>query len=301
MSGTARELARRLWLLLALTTAATCALFGSYQGLLCTAVPLRDTSAPAVLALDTARQALDQARAEDEDPAAGADFQSHLTVVSTSLAAVSAEDVTGLSGRQTLQTVTGLLTSYGNFVQLAHQEPPGPLRTGYLHFAQQVLDGDEGITQLLAGLQHRQRAVVGRQTSVGPALWTGWALTLVFGAALIVALVETQVYLRLRFRRRWNRPLLAACALLAGGVAVLAVFASWTASAYGDVRGALAVGTGDAGRIQAAGKDVARFLAGSGFRAGLAWWVLVVGAVLLGLVAAGLWPRVNDYRFRRTR
>jgi hypothetical protein len=305
VNGTARELTGRLWVLLVLSAVTTAALFGSYQGLLGTALPLRDTSAPAVLALDTAKEALNQARAESQRPAARSDFQNHLSVVNQSLAAVAAENVTGLAGRQTIQTVTGLLTAYANFVLLAYEEPSdAPLHAGYVHYAQQMLDGDQGIKALLDGLQDRQRAEVGRQTGVGPGLRTGAALSLVFSAALLVALADTQVYLRRRFKRRWNRPLLAASALLVGGVTVLAVFAASTASSYEKSRGGLALKPKeelDAEKIQEAGKDVAHFLAGSGFRAGLAWWILVAGVVLIALTVAGMWPLVNDYRFRRTR
>jgi hypothetical protein len=300
VNGTARELSRRLWVLLVLAALASAALFGSYQGLLGTALPLRDTSAPAVLGVDTALEALNQAGEDAQDAAASGDFRNHVTIVNQSLAAVAAEDVTGMDGRQTLQTVSGLITVYTNYVLLAYGES-GPLQGGYRHFADQVLTGKGGIRELLDGLQDRQRAEVRRQTGVGLPLRAGWGLTFVLSAALLAVLAETQVYLRRRFKHRWNRPLLAACVLLAGGVCVLAVFAAWTASDFGRSRVRLAVEPDDATRIQSAGEAVAHSLAGSGFRAGLSWWIVVAGLVLLALIAAGLWPRVNDYRFRRTR
>jgi hypothetical protein len=302
MSATARELTRRLWVLLVLAALATLALFGSCQGLFGTAGPLRETTAPAVLAVDTAQEALNEAGQESADPAASGDFRNHITIANQSLDAVAAEDVTGTAGRQTLKTVTGLITVYTNFVLLAHQETGDkPLHDGYLHYADQVLSGDEGITDLLGGLQAEQRAEVRRQTDVGAALWVGWGLTLLLSVALLGALADTHRYLRQRFKHRWNRPLLGAGVLVTGGVTVLAVFAALTSSVYDETRDRLGVGAQDPGRIQQVGETVSRSLASSGFRAGLSWWILVLGLVLLALIVAGLWPRLNDYRFRRTR
>ncbi len=306
MSTTARELARRLWTLLALCVAATAALFGAYQGVHTDAVPLSTRSAPAVLAVDTAKDALTQAKDDAVRGAAGnGDFQTRISVAEQSLALAASDNVTSLKGRQALQTVTGLIAVYTGMVEQADEEPSGSaLRTAYLGYAASVLDNRQtpqaGVMGRLDQLQSDQLATLSGQSSFGWPLWLGCGAVAVLGLALVVALVEVQRYSRRRFRRRWNRPLAAATVLLAAGTAVLGRFTWQTHSGMAQARARLAPPlAGDA--IQRAGAAVARCMAGTDFRAAVADWIPIGGAALMVLIVAGLMPRIADYRFRGSR
>jgi hypothetical protein len=307
MSRTRLELWRRQWILTLLSVLVSIALFGAYEGLHGSAVPLRDASAPAVLAVDTAQEALGQAQNDAAaGPAASGDFRTHVGVANQSLAEAAADDVTGLSGQQTLQTVEGLITAYTGYVQLAQAEPEGsPLNRGYLHYADTVLQNrnspESGILGRLAELQKDQKAEVGRQTAFSWPLWLGWVLVLLFSLALLGALLETQTYLRRKFKRRWSRPLIGAFALLAAGVAVLSCFTWWTKSGFGDSRAELMGSPQRAADIQEAGEKVSDYLGGTGFRAGLAGWILLAGVVLVALVIGALQYHIRDYRLRSSR
>lgn len=319
MSTTARDLAGRLWLLLALGAVTTVALFGAYRGVHADAVPLSSSSASGVLAVDTAKYALARAQEGALRDAAGdgagtGDFHTQISVANVSLARAAADDVTGLTGRQTLQTVVGLISVYSGLIENAAQQPRNsPLRDAFTHYAQSLLgtddasaagtpsaSADSSVMGRLNALQHEQLAVVDRQTSFGPLLWLGWGLALALCVALLAALVEAHRFSRARFRRRWNRPLGAAAVLLVAGAAVLALFTRWTHAGMADSRAELRrplTGTG----IHRAGTDVAGHLAGVGFRAAAAGWIPAGGAVLMLLIALGLLPRINEYRFRSSR
>lgn len=126
-----------------------------------------------------------------------------------------------------------------------------------------------------------------RQTSFGPLLWLAWSLTLLLALALAAALLETQRFLRHRFRRRYNRQLLAAGLLLLAGVAVTVLFTVWTQAGMTDTRTLLDRPL--PGRlIPDAGRHTASYLAGTGFRAAAAVWILIGGALLMALAETGL-------------
>jgi hypothetical protein len=311
MSTTARDLTRRLWVLLALAAATTIALFGAYRGVHDDAVPLASSSAPGVLAVDTAQSALVQARTSAQgasrDSGGTGDFTTQISVAYQSLALAAADDVTGLSGRQSLQTITGLIAVYSGWVEEAAHQPDGLLHDAYLHYADSTLGAvkgtasdDASVMGRLDDLQRRQLAVVHGQTSFGPLLWCGWITALALGALTLAALAEAHRFSRARFRRRWNRPLLAAGLLLPAGTAVLGVFTWWThdgmfhsRNLLDDAPAALSSLSSDPG--------VGRFLEGAGFRAGVGDWILAGGALLMALIVAGLLPRINEYRPRASR
>ncbi len=299
-STTARDLALRHRLLLGLSALLTLSLFISYQGVHDDADPLRTSTAPAVLSLDTALYALGQAQRDAAQPAPTSDFQKQISVAVQSLAAAAADDdLGGPGGRQALQTVAGLITVYADKVQRSQLQPDGSvLREAYLSYATSVLtEKGSGIQDRLKALQRQERAAVHRQTSFGPLLWLAWSITLLLALALTAALLETQRFLRRRFRRRYNRHLIAAGLLSLAGVAVTVLFTVWTQAGMTDTRTLLDRPL--PGRlIPDAGRHTASYLAGTGFRAAAAVWILIGGALLMALAETGLRRHINDYRFR---
>ncbi|MFS4097862.1 hypothetical protein, partial [Streptomyces sp. AF1A] len=299
VSATARELRARHRALLALSALLTLSLFLSYEGVHGDANPLRTSSAPAVLSIDTALYALGQAEQDAAAATPTSDFQKQISVAAQSLAAAAGDDIGGPAGRQALQTVAGLITVYAVEVRQAQQEPAGSvLREAYLSYATSILtDEGSGIQARLKVLQRQQRAAVHRQTSFGPPLWLGWSLTLLLALVLAAALLETQLFLRRRFRRRYNRGLLAAGALLAAGLAVTLLFTQWTHAGMADTRHLLDRPlSGPA--IPDAGRHTASYLADTGFRAAAAGWILIGGVLLMALAETGLRRHIDEYRFR---
>ncbi|WP_261800930.1 hypothetical protein [Streptomyces sp. PBH53] len=299
-STTARDLAVRRRLLLALSALLTLSLFVSYQGVHGDANALRTSSAPAVLSLDTALYALGQAQRDAGAPAPTSDFQKQISVAAQSLSAAAADDdIGGSGGRQALQTITGLITVYAVKVQQSQLQPNGSvLREAYLSYATSILtEKGSGIQDRLRTLQRQQRAAVHRQTSFGPPLWLSWTVTLLLALALGAALLETQLFLRHRFRRRYNRQLLAALALSAAGVVTTVLFTVWTQQGMTDTRQLLDRPL--PGRlIPDAGRDTASYLAHTGFRASAAVWILIGGVLLMALAETGLRRHIDEYRFR---
>ncbi|MGW4565664.1 hypothetical protein ACWEN3_25680, partial [Streptomyces sp. NPDC004561] len=227
------------------------------------------------------------------------DFQKQISVAAQSLAAAAGDDVGGPAGRQALQTVAGLITVYAVKVQQAQLQPDGSvLREAYLSYATSILtDPGSGIQARLKVLQRQQRAAVHGQTSFGPLLSLGWGTTLLLTLALAAALLETQLFLRRRLRRRYNRGLLAAGALLAAGLAVTLLFTAWTHAGMADTRHLLDRPlTGRA--ITDAGRQTASYLAHTGFRAAAAGWILIGGVLLMALAETGLRRHIDEYRFR---
>ncbi|MGW1601509.1 hypothetical protein [Streptomyces eurythermus] len=299
-STTARDLALRHRLLLALSALLTLSLFVSYQGVHDDADPLRTSTAPAVLSLDTALYALHQAQRDAARPVPTSDFQKQISVAVQSLAAAAADDdLGGPGGRQALQTVAGLITVYADKVHQSQLQPDGDvLREAYRSYATGVLtEKGSGIQDRLKALQRKQRAAVHRQTSFGPLMWLAWSVTLLLALALTAALLETQRFLRRRFRRRYNRQLIAAGLLLLAGVAVTVLFTVWTQRGMADTR-TLLDRPPRGPFIPDAGRDTASYLAGTGFRAAAAVWILIGGALLMALAETGLRRHINDYRFR---
>ncbi|WP_234335744.1 hypothetical protein [Streptomyces sp. NRRL S-1022] len=299
-STTAHDLAVRHRLLLTLSALLTLSLFVSYQGVHADANPLRTSSAPSVLSLDTALYALGQARQDAGAPAPTSDFQKQISVAAQSLSAAAADDdLGGPAGRQALQTIAGLITVYAVKVQQSQLQPDGSvLREAYLSYATSILtEKGSGIQDRLRALQRQQRAAVHRQTSFGPLLWLAWSVTLLLALALGAALLETQLFLRYRFRRRYNRRLLAALALLTAGFAAAVLFTAWTQQGMTDTRHLLDRPL--PGRlIPDAGRDTASYLAHTGFRAAAAVWILIGGVLLMALAETGLRRHIDDYRFR---
>jgi len=112
--------------------------------------------------------------------------------------------------------------------------------------------------------------------------------------------VEANGFLRARFRSRWNRWLAAAFVLLAAGTAVLVAFTWRTHRGLFHSRTQLYERhTGP--HIGTAGAEIARQMAGTGLRADAAYGIVAGGLLVMIMVAAGLIPRINEYRFRTSR
>lgn len=299
MSTTGRDLRRRLWLLLTLGAVTTFVLFGAYRGVHDDTVSLSSSSAPGILAVDTARSAMEKAHVDVGNGAIGA-FNIQISVAHQSIALAASENVAGLEGHHKLQTITGLITVYSGLVQRSGQEPA--LRDVYLHYAEQVLKGEEGseaaILSRLDDLRADQVKVAERQASFPWSLWLAWSAVLVLCLVLCAALVEAQVFARRRFRGAVDPPLLAATLLCAAGVAVLGWFTLRAQTAMDGSLGQLRKRSDD---IPQVAEHVKEHMANADFWAALSNWVLVGGAVLMALTVMGMWPRISEYRFRETR
>ncbi|MGW5351513.1 ABC transporter substrate-binding protein [Streptomyces sp. NPDC004031] len=320
--GTLRELTRRRLALLALVLLTTVALFAAFQGVHADARPLRTADVPGILAVDTAMDALRQAQQDidtAEDYAAthpgesasgtgagsSTTFHTRVSVAHQSLARAAAADVTGAQGRLSIQTVTGLITTYSGWIEDANALPPGSLlHQAYISYAKSMLDdtgaaADATILGRLRDLQAGQQDKARHHSRFGPLLWAGWSLAVLLALALLVLLGEAARFSSARFRRRWNVPLIAARLLLAGGLATLVAFTVLTHAALRDAQQALAPTlTGDG--IASTGAHASARLAGTGFRAAAADWIAVGGLVLAALVLLALQPRINEYRVRVT-
>ncbi|BBA97228.1 putative integral membrane protein [Actinacidiphila reveromycinica] len=312
MSTTSRELWYRLWLLAALVALTTLALLGSYTGVHDGAVPLASSTAPGVLDVDTAKDALLRAEQDAEldaasDAAGTSSFSTQVAVANQILTSAAAEDVTGATGRLTLKTVTGLISAYSYWIGLAGQVPArSPLHAGYMEDAADVLGrpGDpvtgSSLMSRLNALQQAQVAVVHRQAAFGWPLALGWCVSGTLVVALAAALAEAHRFHRTRFRRRWNRQLAAAGVLLVGGAAVLGTFTWQTHSGLFHARRLLERPHAGPG-ISTAGADVARRMADTGFRAAAAGWIVAGGVALMVLVVWALAPRIGEYRVKVSR
>lgn len=302
MSTTGRDLTRRLRLLLALGAAATLVLFGAYRGVHDDTVPLASSSAPGILAVDTATNALNNANKVVSGGVANdttGEFHTQISVAHQNLALAASENVTGFKDRHTLQTVTGLIAVYSGFVERSGKEPDNQLlSTVYLHYANQVLVGD--IMSRLEDLRAEQVKEAKRQASFPWQLRLGWSAVLVLYAALCAALVEAQWFARRRFRHSVHPPLLAATVLCVAGVVVLGCLTADVCTTMTGIRDELLTPV-EAGRIPVFANEVEENMANAGLWASLSNWVLIEGALLMALMVAGLWPRIAEYRFRAAR
>jgi hypothetical protein len=310
VSTTGPELTRRLRLLLVLGAATTLVLFLAYRSVHDDTVPLSSSSAPGILALDTAQNALRTAHevVRDSGPAGdtSGEFHTQISVAQQSLALAAAENVIGVEGRHDLQTITGMIAVYSGWVERWGQEDHEALSAAYLHYAEQVLglrsapgtDGD--IMSRLDSLRGKQLAEAERQAAFPWQLWLGWSTVVVLYVALCRALVKTQGFVRGRFRRPVQPQLLAATVVCAVGVPVLGWFTLRAQLALTDSVDELRKVRVPAREddIPEAADQVQGALADAGFWASLSDWVLLGGVVVMALTVWGLWPRIAEYRLR---
>ncbi|MGK5529760.1 hypothetical protein [Streptomyces sp. URMC 129] len=323
MSGTRRSLVRRTGALVGLTVATVAALLAAYTGVHGGAGPLRDETAPAILDVTAAQNALRQAGAATRDAPGG--YRVQIAVANQSLARAAEAGVLGESGLSTLETVTGLIVSYGGWLEQADRLPEdSPLREAYLYYAERMLTGDgtgTGILERLETLQTGRPApgggagqadVLADQAAFGWSLRLAWGAALLCAAVLVAALLETQLFLLRRFRRRVNPALLAATLTVVLGVAALIVLTVQTQNAKAASRDDLtailsaaddASGAGQAPElvshtIRTTAEEVGSHMTNTDWRAGLTGAIPVLGLLLAAEVTLGIRPRLAEYRFR---
>ncbi|WP_183091618.1 hypothetical protein [Streptomyces radicis] len=326
MSTTRRALVLRALALLILTVATMASLFTAYTGVHSQAAPVRERTAPAILDVTAAQNALLQSFDAVRDSgtgelvSTGGGYRVQIAVANQSLARAAGAAVGGEPGLRALETVTGLIVSYSGFLEQADRHrTDAALRDGYLWYAEGTLSRDlDGILDRLDSLQDQQYDVLDGQVSFDRGAQLAWGATLLSAAALLLVLIETQVLLRRRFRRRYNLGLLGATATLlialGGAVHVTAETQSALDAAGHSLRENLVSPwvpvTGDADTqrrgpaedvsdsVQNTAREVDDAMSGTDAWEGLAGLVPVLGLLLAGQMARGLWPRFDEYRFR---
>ncbi|MGO4747402.1 hypothetical protein AB4212_01950 [Streptomyces sp. 2MCAF27] len=319
MTGTRAFLIRRLVTLLALSAATAAALFTAYYGVSRNAQAVRDESAPAILQVAAAEVALNDSYESAESSLTGdtgdieglgEDYRTALSTATQALAQALKSTTAGTPARQSLLTITGLVSSYGDLVQQAYvNRDNADLRDAYLGYAETMLRGDDGspkkvrdgdsdILARLVKVQGKQLRLLDQQTSFGWLLSLAWwVLVPAAYVVLAVLLVRTQRFLRHRFRRRFNPSLLVATGLLLLAVPTLAVFTYQTQDRLSQARTSLRqpnIGIAP----DTTNKRVSTKMEETHWRTGAVVWIPMGGALLAALVFVGLQPRIDEYRFR---
>ncbi|MBN6039150.1 hypothetical protein [Amycolatopsis sp. 195334CR] len=243
--STLRRLQRLRLGLVAATGVATLAALLTFAGIQAAVAGVRDGTAPAVLGVLAAQDALvkadnalvtgfDTGQVELTGP--GERHQSELVIARQSLTQVAENNAAGVEGSRALQVVDGLLAGYANFVGQAdahyrHQDGR-MVGAADLWYASRLMHApDNGILARLDALADLQHDALRERLS------GGWLAGAVAGLWLLPALLllgllgYTQYRLRRKFRRRWNFWLLGATTLLLGLILT-------TSFAFGSVSGA---------------------------------------------------------------
>ncbi|MFI6027309.1 hypothetical protein [Amycolatopsis magusensis] len=251
MSTLRRLLRLRFWLLTA-TVVATIAALATFAGIQATVAEVRARTAPAVLEVVAAQDALVKAdnavvtsfaTGQVELIGPGERHQSELVIARQSLTQVAEHNAAGTEGSRALQVVEGLLADYANFVEQAdahyRQDDGRMLGTADLWYASRLMHQPEnGILGRLGALAELQHTALRDQLSGG---WLAVAvvpLWLLPALALLGLLGYAQFRLRRKFRRRWNFWLLGATGLLIGMI-VTTSFAFGSASDARDAGGSV--------------------------------------------------------------
>ncbi|MCF2526140.1 hypothetical protein [Yinghuangia soli] len=181
---------------------------------------LRDRRLPAVVALEQVAAALTEAdRAAGRELVSGAfpltgpgtDYQDAVKTAGQALA--DARDNLGPGSAARLRAVDGLIVEYTGLVGVAQSGREGPLAVAGIVYASDLLHApDAGILVRLAELRDAELAEM-HKTRDG--YWTSQAAILPFAACAVgafVLLLWASLYIRRRFRRHLNIPLLVALA-----------------------------------------------------------------------------------------
>jgi hypothetical protein len=237
VSTTRRTLRRLLVALVAATAVSGVAMIGVFTQVRDTADAVRTRTAPAILQLAIAHDALVQA----DDVAItsfaaesglvgprlsgpGDEFRNQIAIASQSLTQVAGENTVGEASSRTLQLVQGLLVTYTALIEQADahwQRDDKALGATELWSASQLLHGAQGILGQLDALLDAQRRALGGQIGAGTMTWPASLTLVLLNLVLFALLVSTFRILRRRFRRSVNRGLVAACVLLVVGFAVI--------------------------------------------------------------------------------
>jgi hypothetical protein len=253
-STTRRTVRRLLVSLLAVTTVSGVAMIWVFTQVRDTADTVRTRTAPAILQLAIAHDALVQAdnvavtsfAAESGLRAPrlsgpGDEFRNQIAIASQSLTQVAGENTVGDAASRTLQLVQGLLVTYTALIEQADahwQRDDKALGATELWSASQLLHGAEGILGQLDTLLDAQRAALAAQIGAGSMTRPASLALILLNLVLCALLVSTWWILRRRFRRSVNLGLVAACVLLVVGFAVSYQILS-TQQQLRDSRGAL--------------------------------------------------------------
>nr|WP_246481085.1 hypothetical protein [Amycolatopsis umgeniensis] len=221
--------------LLALTLAVLVVSLWAFHSVQSTAETVRDRTSQAVLEVTAARAALVAADAaaitsfasgEAKLAGPGQEYSNQLALASQSLARVAEFNQAGEAGGNALQVVESQVAAYSGSIGQAdvHFRQPDAAVLGAvdLWHASRLLHASGGVLEELESLQGKQREALNRQlssTGMSLAMLPLWLLPVL---ALLALLVLTQLYLKKRFRRVVNLPLLAATVLVAAiGVALV--------------------------------------------------------------------------------
>ncbi|WP_414938500.1 hypothetical protein [Amycolatopsis sp. cmx-11-51] len=228
MTATRVRLVRLRTALLALTFAVLVLSLWAFHSVQRTAETVRDRTSHAVLEVTAARAALVAADAaavtsfasgEAKLAGPGQEYSNQLALASQSLARIAESNQAGETGGNALQVVEGQVAAYSGSIGQADvhfRQPDAPvLGAADLWHASRLLHAPGGVLDELETLQGRQREALNQQlssTGVSLATLPLWLLPVL---ALLALLVLTQLYLKKRFRRLVNFPLLAATLLVA--------------------------------------------------------------------------------------
>ncbi len=135
-----------------------------------------------------------------------------------------------------------------------------------------------------------------RQTSFGWVLWLAWAVACALFVALGGLLVDTQRFVRRRFRRLVT-PFLAVATALLLVLLPLALFTGQIQDRLGSARTLLTSRTASPSTPQVL-PEVLTTMQDTHWRAGVVGLIPLAGTVLAALVLAGLQPRIDEYRFQ---
>ncbi|MGH3852947.1 MAG: hypothetical protein ACRDR6_05500 [Pseudonocardiaceae bacterium] len=193
---------------------------------------VRDTTAPAIHDVFAARDALSKADSAAIDSfrsdevslsGPGLEYQNQLTSANQHLVQVAERSAAGNSsassnGSQQIQLLEALLESYSSLIAQADAHTGTPLLgTTDLWSASHLLHaGDSPILTEFNNLMDDQASVLNDQVAASSMTAANLLLWTVPITLLFVLLVVTQVFLRRRFRRAVNPPLLLATVALIG-------------------------------------------------------------------------------------
>ncbi len=235
VSTTGRSLRQRLIRLRVLSgivlLAGTVMLAGAYR----TADRMDTQAVRAVTAVADARLALVEANAAaiaalgaptSRLTGPGQEYLGKITLASQSLEQVAEVNAAGAQGSQTLQLLGSMIGTYSGLIEKANASYAGDnalLGTSQTWNASDFLHA--GMLVELDQLDRQQRAALaGADTSFWTSSWT-LLFWLIPALALLALLVDTQLFLNRRFRRRLNPALALATLLVLAGVTAAPVLA----------------------------------------------------------------------------
>lgn len=250
-STTRRGLLRLRAALLVLTALVLLSSWYAFDNVHDTIDTVRDRTAPALMEAAVARSALAEADSlairsfssgEAQLIGPGDRYQNQIAVASQSIAQVAEDNTLGEAGGKQLRVVAGLVVAYTGWIEQAdaHYRQGGTtasLAAVDLWYASRLLhEPGSGVLAQFDQLVEEQERELGRQLSASSTTFWRGVLIVVPIIALFVLLLVAQRFLRRRFRRQWNPPLVFATVVLAacGAITVSSVLAQRNVEAAAD-------------------------------------------------------------------